>query len=85
MPSQPAGTGYGTPASPAPILPRLPVLPSGGPNGTGGTSGPGGGNGGGAAQAGNSAALRTLISLRLAHAAAANPIWLSYLPEVPPA
>jgi hypothetical protein len=70
------------------MLPQLPVMPGGGPNGANGTSGPGGGTsgaGGGTAQGGGAAALRTLILLRLAHYAAAKPIWLSYLPEVPPA
>jgi GTPase involved in cell partitioning and DNA repair len=63
-------------------------MPGGGPNGANGTGGPGGGNGGnsgGAAQVGASAAQNTLIFLRLARYAAAKPIWLSYLPEVPPA
>jgi hypothetical protein len=90
--SQSAAPGGDTPAPSVPMLPRLPVIPGGGPNGPAGsggpggtTSGPGGGNGGGAAQGGASAALRTLILLRLAHYAAAKPIWHSYLPEVPPA
>src|SRR5262249_39229819 len=85
MSSQSAGIDGGAPVSSAPVLPRLPVMPGGGPNGANGTGGPGGGNGGGAAQACAGAALRTLVLLRLAHYAAAKPIWLSYLPEVPPA
>jgi hypothetical protein len=36
-------------------------------------------------QGGAFAAPRTLLLLRLARYAAAKPIWLTYLPEVPPA
>jgi hypothetical protein len=82
---RPAGAGGGAPVSSAPVLPRLPVMPGGGPDGATGAGGPGGGNSGGGAQVRASAALRTQILLRLMHYAAAKPIWLSYLPEVPPA
>ncbi|HEX6523758.1 MAG TPA: hypothetical protein VF070_27720 [Streptosporangiaceae bacterium] len=66
-------------------LPQLPTMPGGGPNGANGTAGPSGGNGGEAVRGGDFAAPRTLLLLRLTRYAAAKPIWLTYLPEVPPA
>jgi hypothetical protein len=66
-------------------------VPGGGANSANGVSGSGSGAGGntwGGAQGGIGAALtarHTLVLLRLARRAAAVPIWLAYLPEVPPA
>jgi hypothetical protein len=79
-----AGAG-GTPVSSATALPRLPAMPGGDPNGANGTAGPSGGNGGEAVQGGAFTAPRTLLLLRLMRYAAAKPIWLTYLPGVPPA
>jgi hypothetical protein len=75
---------------PAPGGSGLPAGPNapGGANGPGTAGSGGGGNSWGGVQGGLGAALIALLMLvllRLARRAFANPIWRSYLPEVPPA
>jgi hypothetical protein len=90
-----AGLADGVPGSSAPVVPKAPApagvpgsvpagVPAGATGAAGGVGGPGAGSSGVAVLGGLAAALLLLLLL-LARRAQLQPVWRSYLPEVPPA